>query len=456
MSDVSLGNRKIAPLPNRGASVTTNPEEGYPANNGNPTNDSEEDANRVGMQLEVDAQSASSKSSNSTQSTFTPWNQLLKPLPTKQEDWPYIFDKDAEPAFQEQNPHLWTTQNGQRPDTSKYDGPPQMGPLPFVPISLDTLTSNMTTTQIEQIELSIGTLCEIFGFMEIGSGYGTNRKSFEERQQLYVATIKAIQHTHEKQPVITRMPEVKNDENQSPHATLWVMLGQGLGPDSLKHAMYNGYIKGPDSTILRIVRFTDNDCIEPWTYRNFSPGGLEREHASIVREAVTMAAVINRNFQNYVIQNTPELDPNASLEERQEWVMHATSSWNVTVVETGNERNDFYFQVTGHPIKEGRGSHKAMTDILKNIKVMYNFFELLEYTGVLACVWCKSTTHVSALCPLPDTPGWTGPTKEELEARGAPKTKKGGPKSKAPPSKEGTKKGKASSGGEKKNLKRKF
>ncbi|KAK1235267.1 hypothetical protein PQX77_001516 [Marasmius sp. AFHP31] len=434
----------------------TTPGEGSYNRSHNHPNNSEEEANKVMQQLENDAKSVTSKSSGTTQSTFTPWNQLLKSLPTKQEDWPYIFDKDAEPVFQDQNPHLWTTQIGQKPDTTNYDGPPQMGPLPFVPISLDTLVMNMTATQVEQIKMSVGTRCEIFGFMEIGSGYGTNKKSFEERLPLFTAAIKSVQHTHEKQPVIIRMPEVNNDENQSPYATPWVMLGQGLGPDSLKHAMYNGYIKGPNATILRIVRFTENDCVEPWTYRNFSPGGLEREHASIVREAITMAAVINRNFQNYVIQNAPDLDPKASLEERQEWVMHATSSWNITVVETGNERNDFYFQLTGHPIREGRGSHKAMMDLLRNIKVMYNFFELLEYTGVLACVWCKSTTHVSALCPLPDTPGWVGPTKEELEARGAPKTKKGGPKSKAPTSKEGGKKGKANSGGEKKNLKRKL
>ncbi|KAK1233787.1 hypothetical protein PQX77_003042 [Marasmius sp. AFHP31] len=436
--------------------MATAPEGEAPVNNGNNPSNSEEEANRVVEHLEVDARSASSRSSASTQSTFTPWNQLLKSLPTKAEDWPYIFDRDAEPAFQDLNPHLWTTQMGQRPDTFKYEGLQQMGPLPFVPISLDTLTAGMTTTQSEQIRMSIGTHCEIFGFMEIGSGYGTNKKNFEDRQPAYVATIKSFQQTHEKQPVITRMPETKNDENQSPYSTPWVMLGQGLGPDSLRHAIYNGYIRGPDSTILRIVRFTENDCTEPWTYRNFSPGGLEREHAPLVREAVTMAAVTNRNFQNYVIQNASELDPNATLEERQEWVMHATSSWNVTIVETGNERNDFFFQLTGHPVKEGRGSHKAMTDILRNIKVIYNFFELLEYTGVLACVWCKSTTHVSAQCPLPDTPGWVGPTREELEARGAPKTKKGGPKSKAPPSKEGVKKGKSNGGNEKKGLKRKM
>ncbi|KAJ8085506.1 hypothetical protein AAF712_006006 [Marasmius tenuissimus] len=454
MSVPHQGTRQIAPLPNRRASVTTIQEDDA-TNHHEENMEDEEEAGRVEGQLDFDNQSVASKRSDTSQSTFTPWDQLLKSLPTKMEDWPYDFDRDAVPEFQEHNPHLWATQNGERPNTSKYEGPQQMGPLPYVPISLDTLVSNMATSQVNQIMMSIGTPHEIFGFMELGSGYGTNKKFFEARQQAYVATIKSIQHKHEKQPVITRLPEVNSDENQSPYSTPWVMLGQGLGPDSLRHALHQGYIKGPDSTILRIVRFTENDCTEPWTYKNFSPGGLEREHAPLVREAIVMAAVTNRNFQNFAIQNATDLDPNASLEERQEWVMHATCSWNVTVVETGNERNEFYFQLSGHPVKRGRGSHKTMSDILRNIKVMYNFFELMEYTGVLACVWCKSTTHVSATCPLPDTPGWVGPTREELEARGAPKTKKGGPKSKAPPSKDGAKKGKAN-GGEKKNLKRKM
>ncbi|KAK1225607.1 hypothetical protein PQX77_011434 [Marasmius sp. AFHP31] len=446
-------NRTIAPLPNRRSSLSSNPA----IANARTTAEEEDLGNyNIDGAQDVDIRSQSSKKTSSSQSTFTPWNEILKPLPTDPEEWPLIHDPDAVPAFQEYNPHLWTTRNGANPvDTSNFVGPRQMGPLPYVPIALDTLQLNMTKTQIELIQKSIGTTREIIGYMDIGAGYNINKKNFEEKQPAHNATIKAFQHKNELMPVLTRLPQVESEENQSPFNAPWVMLAQGLGPDSLRHALHQGYISGPDGTILRIIRFTENECDEPWTYRNFHPGGLDRDQALPVRDAIVMAAITDRRFQNYVLQNAKDLEDNATLQQRQQRVLHATSSWSVAVIETGNERGDFYFQLTGHPVVHGRGSQKAMADIIRKIKVVYEFFDLEDYTGVIACVWCKATTHVSAKCPLPDQPGWTGPTREELEEMGAPKTKKGGPKAKGPMSKEGGGKGKAS-GGEKKNLKRKF
>ncbi|KAK1219638.1 hypothetical protein PQX77_017628 [Marasmius sp. AFHP31] len=460
MSNEESGNRTIAPLPNRRTSTASLPTETNPNQmENNPNNTGMEDelgAREQGGGQDVDIMSQSSKKTTSSQSTFTPWNALLKSLPTDPEEWPIIPDHDTEPAFQEFNPHLWTTRSGPCPvDLKKFEGPKQMGPLPYVPIPLDVLQINMTKTQIDLINKSIGTRREVIGAIPVGGGYNNNKKSLEEKQAAYNETIRSFQHKHEKMAVMTRAPQVVNEENQSPFNAPWVILVQGLGIDSLKHALHQCYISGPDGTILRIVRFTESDCDEPWTYRNFQPGGLERDQAPFIRDAIVMAAITDRRFQNFALQNAKDLDDNATLEERQQRVLFATSSWAVTVVETGNEKGDFYFQLTGHPLEFGRGSHKVMSDVIRKIKVVYDFFELEDYTGVIACVWCKATTHVSAKCPLPDQPGWTGPTREEMEEMGAPKTKKGGLKSKPPTSKEGPKQGKAS-GSEKKGIKRKF
>ncbi|KAL0061407.1 hypothetical protein AAF712_011751 [Marasmius tenuissimus] len=222
----------------------------------------------------------------------------------------------------------------------------------------------MAKPQAGMIKKSVDTNREIFGFMNIGSGYIVNKKNFDAKQTAYNETIRAFQHKHEKMAVITRMPQVESEENQSLYNLPWVMLGQELGPDSLKHALYQGYISGPNGTILRIVQFTENDCVELWTYRNFHPGGLGRDQAPLIRNAIVMAAITDRRFQNYILQNAKDLDINATLEQRQQRVLHATSSWGLAIIKTGNERGDFYLQLTGHPVVYGRGLHKAMSDIL--------------------------------------------------------------------------------------------
>ncbi|KAL0065489.1 hypothetical protein AAF712_007553 [Marasmius tenuissimus] len=428
--------RQTIPLPSRRVSITSQVTTGEEDAGGNNTThkDGVKPDMTDGGEKDMEVGSTTSKASKRSWGSFTPLTSLVKPLPTDTAEWPNQ-DDDTEPSYQEFNPHYWTTQMGpEEPDTENFKGPAQMGPLPYVPIADDILTLNMKTNQVDQIRMSA---------------------NLETKGPAYKKAMEAFQHTHERFTIRLRIPEVSNEDNQSPYSHPWFMLGQGLGQDTLKHAAHLGYITSPDDIILRIIHFEDPDNHEPWTYVNFKPNDITREEAPKVLAAIKTTAITNRSFQNFAIRNYPNYNPHASLAQRQRWILGAVSSWTLSVVETGNEKNDFYFQLMGHPLVQGRGRQKAMIDVLRKLKVVYEFFPLEEYTGVLACVWCKATTHVSAKCPLPDYPGWVGPTREELEQMGAPKTKKGGPKPKGPASKEGPSKGKPTSG-EKKNLKRKF
>ncbi|KAL0056636.1 hypothetical protein AAF712_016758, partial [Marasmius tenuissimus] len=339
-----------------------------------------------------------------------------KPLPTDLSEWPSL-DNNPKPTYQEYNPHHWMTQiSPEEPDMLNFKGPAQMGPLPYVLIADNILILNMKADKVNQIRMSVGTGKEIFFVTPIGSSYTSNKANLETKGPAYKKAMKN--------------PRSQNEDNQSPYSHPWFMLGQGFGPDTL----HLGYITGPDDMILRIICFEDLDNHEPWTYINFKLGDITQEEAPKVLTAIKSAVVINCSFRNFVIRNYPDYNPNASLEQRQGWILEALME---------------------HPLTEGRGRQKVMIDLLRKTKVIYDYFPLEEYTGVLACVWCKATTHVSAKCPLLDYPGWIGPMREELEQMGVLKTKKGGPKLKGPTSKEGSSKAKPFSG-EKKSLKRKF
>ncbi|KAJ8075888.1 hypothetical protein PM082_021520 [Marasmius tenuissimus] len=309
--------RQTAPLPNRRASTASQDETGEEtARYENTTvKGAYKPAMTEGGEKDMDVESVLSKTSKRSWATFTPLTNLVKTLPTDPAEWPSM-DDDPAPTYQEYNPHYWTTQiSPEEPDISNFNGPAQMGPLPYVPIADDILILNMKTDQVDQIRLSVGTDKEIFFVAPIGSGYTSNKVNLETKGPAYKKAMEAFQHRHEKLTVRLRIPEVNNEDNQSPYSHPWFMLGQGFGQDTLKHAAHIGYITGPDDTILRITRFEDLDNHEPWTYINFKPGDITREEAPKVLTAIKSAAVINRSFQNFVIRNYPDHNPNASLEQ---------------------------------------------------------------------------------------------------------------------------------------------
>ncbi|KAJ7653866.1 hypothetical protein B0H17DRAFT_1214524 [Mycena rosella] len=136
--------------------------------------------------------------------------------------------------------------------------------------------------------------------------------------------------------------------------------------------------------------------------------------AIVARDLIRTAIAANNEIAQFVQTHRDAFGPQTSAE--QAWTMFLASVAVHGIVLRVNDTNTVAWRLYVDPSTNDRNFWGQCRRLFGKLQIMTALYGTARLQRAFRCHICPSTDHPTPLCPLPNTPGWLGPTPATITA----------------------------------------
>ncbi|KAJ7247216.1 hypothetical protein C8J57DRAFT_1724514 [Mycena rebaudengoi] len=132
------------------------------------------------------------------------------------------------------------------------------------------------------------------------------------------------------------------------------------------------------------------------------------EHADIARGLLRAAIAANNDIAQFVQTHRDAFGPQVSAGEAWEIFLNSVAVRSIALVDNDITTIDWRLHVT--PPTNNHENWAQLRRLFGRLQIMNASWGVARLRRAFRCRICPSVDHPTPLCPLPDVPGWLGPT----------------------------------------------